>query len=111
MSVRFLSFSVRKSWLFLAFLGRLIAAILLRKRPTYLRFIDSKGMQSKLLNISLLISSKRKIRVLSETPFSAIIKASTKRPNVAKISDLTNGRRVLHLLNVRQREYIKAHHE
>src|SRR4028118_157145 len=49
MSVRFLSFSVRKSWFFSAFLGGLIAAILLRKRPTYLRFIDSKGMQSKLL--------------------------------------------------------------
>src|SRR6476661_5959716 len=111
MIVRFLSFSVRNSWFFSAWFGGLIAAILSRKRPISLRSIDSRGMQSKLLNISLLISCKRKIRVLSETPFSAIIKASTKRRNVAKISDLTNGRGAVHLLNVRQPEYRKAHHE
>src|SRR4028119_112509 len=68
MSLRFLSFSVRNSLNFSALFGRLIAAIFSIKRPTSLRSIDSRGMQSKLLNISLLISSKRKIRVLSETP-------------------------------------------
>jgi len=91
--------------------GGLIAAILSRKRPTFLRSIDSRGMLSKLVNISLLISCKRNIGVLSEIPFSAIIKASTKRRNVAKVSDLTNGRRAVHLLNLRQPEYRKAHQE
>jgi ribosomal protein L36 len=66
-------------------------------------------MQSKLLNISLLIYCKRNIRVLSETPFFAIIKASTKSRNVA--SDLTKRRRAVYLLNVRKPEYRKAHHE
>jgi hypothetical protein len=57
MMVRLLSFSVRNSLFFSALFGGLIAAILSRKRPTFLRSIDSIGMQSKLVNISLLISS------------------------------------------------------
>jgi len=109
MSLRFFSFFVRKSWNFSAFFGGLIAVILSIKRPTSLRSIDSRGMQSKLLNISLLIYCKRNIRVLSETPFSAIIKASTQSRNVA--SDLTKGRGAVYLLNVRKPEYRKAHHE
>lgn len=89
---------------FSALLGELIAAILSIIRPTSLRSIDSRGMQSKLLNISLLIYCKRNIRVLSETPFSAIIKASTKSRNLAQISDLTKGRGAVYLLKLRQPE-------